>query len=250
VNYDFYEMPVSRDADPLPLAVPEDCRLVSLPQIPEPLVALSGSFDVVIDQPGGRSRVPLSRAHTGLQVPAGVRWRVDEPSTNSVGLVISSEPNRPRRLGSDQLDEGVPAALNLDSTIDDCRPITLSRRRRLRGSTSIATPRSDVPFDIRRVYYLYDVPGGARRGGHAHRRLEEVLLAVAGSFDVVLNDGRRVGVTRLDRAYSSVHLATGICRELRNFSSGAICLVLASAPYDEADYIREYDDFRREKHVP
>jgi hypothetical protein len=193
-------------ADPLPLAVPEDCRLVSLSQIPEPrgnltvleelahlpfrigsvrwfydvsagtscsadesdlgdalIVALSGSFDVVIDQPGGRSRVPLSRAYTGLQVPAGVRWRVDEPSTNSEGLVISSEPNRPRRLGSDQLDEGVPAALNLDSTIDDCRPITLSRRRRLRGSTSIATPQSDVPFDIRRVYHLYDVPGGARR---------------------------------------------------------------------------------------
>lgn len=279
-------------ADPLPLAVPEGCRLVSLPQIPEPrgnltaleevahlpfrigsvrwfydvpagtswradesdlgdalIVALSGSFDVVIEQPHGRSRVPLNRAYTGLQVPATVRWRVDEPSTNSVGLVISSEPNRPHRLGSDQFDESIPAALNRDSTIDDCRLITLSRRRRLRGSTSIVTPQSDVPFDIRRVYYLYDVPGGARRGGHAHRRLEEVLVAVAGSFDVVLNDGRRVGVTRLDRAYSGVHLATGIWRELRNFSSGAICLVLASAPYDEADYIREYDDFRREKHV-
>ena len=72
-------------------------------------------------------------------------------------------------------------------------------------------------------------------------------MAVAGSFDVVLDDGRRVGVTRLDRAYSGVFLATGIWRELRNFSSGAICLVLASAPYDEADYIREYEDFRREK---
>jgi hypothetical protein len=208
-----------------------------------------GSFDVVNDQPRGRSRVPLSRAYTGLQVPATVRWRVDDPSTNSVGLVISSEPNRPHRLGSDQQDESVPAALNLDSTIDDCRLIKLPRRHRLQGSTSIVTFQSDVPFGIRRVYYLYDLPGGARRGGHAHRRLEEVLVAVAGSFDVVLNDGRRVGVTRLDRPYSGVHVATGIWRELRNFSSGAICLVLASAPYDEADYIREYDDFRREKHV-
>jgi WxcM-like, C-terminal len=272
----------------LPLASRKGCRIVPLPQIPEPrgnltaleelvhlpfrigcvrwfyelpagtswsepglgeilIVALSGSFDAVIDQRSSRSRVRLSRAYTGLYVPPSVAWRVDDPSTNSVGLVISSQPDRPRRLERDQLDEAVPAALNLDSTIEDCHTITLHRRGR--GNTTRAIPHADVPFDISRVYYLYDVPAGARRGGHAHRRLEQVLFAVAGSFDVLLDDGRRVRATRLDRAHSGVYITTGIWRELRNFSSGAICLALASAPYDEADYVREYDEFRREKLV-
>jgi hypothetical protein len=278
-------------AEHQPVGIPEGCRVVSLPQVPEPrgnltaleelvhlpfrigsvqwfydvpagsswaagepglgdtlLVALSGSFVAIIDRPGP-SRVPLSRANTGLHLPADVTWNVDDPSTNSVGLVISSQPTRPHRLASHQPDETVPPALNPDSTVDDCRPITLPRHRRLGGSTTRVIPQSDVPFVISRVYYLYDVPGGAQRGGHAHRRLEEVLVAVAGSFEVVLNDGRRVSTTRLDRAHFGIWIATGIWRELRNFSSGAICLVLASAPYDEADYIREYDDFRRAKKV-
>jgi hypothetical protein len=278
-------------AEPLPLSVPKGCRLVSLPQVPEPrgnltaleelihlpfrigsvrwfydipagaswtsgepdlgdalLVALSGSFVAIIDRPGA-ARVPLRRADTGLHLPADVGWKVDDPSTNSVGLVVSSQPIRPGRLARDRTDETDPPALSPDSTIDDCHQITLPRHRRLGGSTTKVIPQSDVPFDISRVYYLYDVPGGAHRGGHAHRRLQEVLVAVAGSFDVVLDDGRRVKTTRLDRAHAGMYVATGIWRELKNFSSGAICLVLASAPYDEADYIREYDEFRRAKRV-
>jgi len=280
-------------AEPVSLSVPEGCRLVSLPQVPEPrgnltaleelvqlpfrigsvrwfydlpagtswtagesglgdalLVALSGSFAVVVERQRDPSKVSLSRANAGLHLPGDVGWRVVDPSTNSVGLVISSQPSRPHRLGSDGPEGDVGAPLNVDSTIDDCRTITLPRRRRLQGSTTKLIPRSDVPLDISRVYYLYDVPGGARRGGHAHRRLEEMLVAVAGSFEVVLDDGHRVKATRLDRAHSGVYIATGIWRELKNFSSGAICLVLASAPYDEADYIREYDEFRRAKHAP
>jgi hypothetical protein len=278
-------------AELLPLGAPGECRLVSLPQIPEPrgnltaleelvhlpfrigcvrwfydvpagtswtagepglgdalLVALSGSFVAIIDRPDPW-RVPLSRANRGLHLPADVRWKVDDPSTNSVGLVVSAQPNRAHRPASDWSGETATAALNPESTVDDCRPITLPRHQDLGGSTSKVIPQSDIPFDISRVYYLYDVPGGAQRGGHAHRRLQEVLVAVAGSFDVVLKDGRRVRTTRLDRAHSGIHIATGIWRELKNFSSGAVCLVLASAPYDEADYIREYHQFRREKLV-
>jgi WxcM-like, C-terminal len=214
------------------------------------IVALSGSFDAVIGQRGGPVRVRLSRASTGLHVLAGVEWSVDDISTNSVGLVISSRPNRPYPLGLDHVDDTVRAALNRNSTIDDCRTIELPRQRRPHGSTGKAWPRVDVPFDVTRVYYLHDIPGGASRGGHAHRQVEEVLLAVAGSFDVVLNDGLRAKTSRLDQAHSGVFIATGIWRELENFSSRAICLVLASAPYDEADYIRDYDEFLREKHVP
>jgi dTDP-4-dehydrorhamnose 3,5-epimerase-like enzyme len=267
--------------------MPERCELVSLPQIPEPrgnltaleelvhlpfrigsvrwfydlpagtswsvsqrgvgdalIVALSGSFDVVV----GARRIRLGRASTGLHVPASVGWTVEDPATNSVGLIISSEPTRPHRVRADQADRAASRGLNPHSTIDDCRRIRLPRHRRGRGSTTEVLPKAEIPFDVLRVYYLYDVPGGAERGGHAHRTLEQVLVSLAGSFDVVLKDGRRVKTIRLDRAHSGVFIATGIWRELRNFSSGAICLALASAPYDEADYIREYGDFRREKH--
>jgi WxcM-like, C-terminal len=275
-------------AERLRRAMPDGCGLVSLPQIPERrgnltaleelvhlpfrigsvrwfyelpagtswsvsegglgdslIVALSGSFDVVI----GAGRVRLGRADVGLHVPAQVGWRVEDPATSSVGLIISSRPTRPHRIRADQPDRADSRDLNPHSTIDDCRRIRLPRHHRGQGSTTSVLPHAVVPFDVLRVYYLYDVPGGAERGGHAHRQLEQVLVSLAGSFDVVLKDGRRVKTIRLDRAHSGVLIATGIWRELRNFSSGAICLALASAPYDEDDYIREYDDFRRAKQV-
>ncbi len=139
--------------------------------------------------------------------------------------------------------------MNPRTTIDDCREVTFPNHRGSQGSITAAVPWIDVPFEISRVYYLYDVPGGASRGGHAHRELEEVLVAAAGSFDVALKDGRRDKTIRLDRAHSGVYIAPGIWRELRTFSSGALCLTLASAPYDEADYIRDHHEFRREKHA-
>jgi WxcM-like, C-terminal len=268
--------------------MPDGCDLVSLPQIPERrgnltaleelvhlpfrigsvrwfyelpagtswsvsegglgdslIVALSGSFDVVI----GAGRVHLGRADIGLHVPASVGWTVEDPATSSVGLIISSRPTRPHRISANQPNRADSRDLNPHSTIDDCRRIRLPRHHRGQGSTTSVLPHAEVPFDVLRVYYLYDVPGGAERGGHAHRQLEQVLVSLAGSFDVVLKDGRRVKTIRLDRAHSGVLIATGIWRELRNFSSGAICLALASAPYDEDDYIREYDDFRRAKQV-
>jgi dTDP-4-dehydrorhamnose 3,5-epimerase-like enzyme len=104
-----------------------------------------------------------------------------------------------------------------------------------------------VPFAIKRVYYLYDVPSGAARGGHAHIDQTELLVALSGSFDVVLDDGQRREKVTLNRPYTGLLIPTGMWRELENFSSGAICLVIASDVFKEADYIREYEDFLRSK---
>lgn len=100
-----------------------------------------------------------------------------------------------------------------------------------------------VPFDIKRVYYLYDVPAGAERGGHAHKKLEQFLVALSGSFEVVLNDGKEEKIITLNKPFEGLLIKNEIWRELKNFSSGAVCLVVASEVFDEEDYIREFKDF-------
>jgi dTDP-4-dehydrorhamnose 3,5-epimerase-like enzyme len=100
-----------------------------------------------------------------------------------------------------------------------------------------------LPFEVKRVYYLYDVPAGEERGGHAHRELQQIVVAASGAFDVLLNDGTNKKIVHLDRPFIGLHIVPGIWRELLNFSSGAVCLVLASHKYDEKDYIRDYRDF-------
>jgi hypothetical protein len=213
------------------------------------VIALAGSFDVVDDTQDPPFRVRLNRASVGLHLPSSTNWGVEDPSTNVAGLVIASQPTGSARPRSSQLDAEASPEINSETTIDDCRDVSFPHYRVALGSITEAVPCLDVPFEISRVYYLYDVPGGASRGGHAHRELEEVLVAAAGSFDVALNDGRRVKTIRLDRAHAGVYIAPGIWRELRTFTSGSLCLTLASAPYDEADYIRDYHAFRREKHA-
>lgn len=100
-----------------------------------------------------------------------------------------------------------------------------------------------VPFDIKRVYYLYDVPSGSKRGGHAHKKLKEFLVALSGSFDVVLKDGEEQEIVTLNKPYEGLLINPGIWRELQNFSSGSVCLVVASEVYIEEDYIRDFDEF-------
>ena len=129
--------------------------------------------------------------------------------------------------------------------IDGCRLISLPRITDHRGNLSFVEGHRHVPFDIRRVYYLYDVPAGEARGGHAHLALEQVLIAVSGAFDVLLDDGRRRETVTLNRPYVGLYMSNMIWRELLNFSSGSVCLVLASQPFEEADYIREHSDFLR-----
>ena len=135
----------------------------------------------------------------------------------------------------------------LKTTVHNCQLIELPKISERKGAITPLYNGVHVPFDIARVYYLYDVPGGESRGGHAHKVLQQLIVAVMGAFDVVLDDGNERRRIHLDRAYHGLCIKQMIWRELKNFSSGGICLVLASLPYDENDYIRDYDTFLREK---
>ena len=114
-----------------------------------------------------------------------------------------------------------------------------------RGNLTFIESMNQIPFYIRRVYYLYDVPGGETRGGHAHKRTDEFLIAINGSFNVLINDGFRYGEFILNRAYFGLYIPAMTWRELENFSSGSICLVLASDLFDESDYIRDFNEFKK-----
>lgn len=129
------------------------------------------------------------------------------------------------------------------TSIDDCRVVKLSKYRRRQGNLTVVENEKDVPFAVKRVYYLYDVPGGATRGGHAHRQLSQLIVAVSGSFSVTLDDGTNKRVYRLNRSNCGIIIAPGIWRVLDDFASGSVCLVLASEKYDASDYIRDYDEF-------
>ena len=131
------------------------------------------------------------------------------------------------------------------ANVYDCSLIELPRVASPSGSLTSISGGVTLPFDIERVYYLYDIPGGETRGGHAHRQLHQLIVAASGSFDVLLDDGTNRRVVHLNRPYFGLYLTNMIWRELLNFSSGGICLVLASAHYDEADYFREYDEFQK-----
>lgn len=126
----------------------------------------------------------------------------------------------------------------------DCQLIQLPIVHDRRGNLSFIEGNRHVPFAIERVYYLYDVPGGAERGGHAHRGLQQLIVAMSGSFDVILDDGSEKKRFHLNRSYQGLYLCPMIWRELDNFSSGSVCMVLASNRYDESDYYRDYADFR------
>jgi hypothetical protein len=134
-----------------------------------------------------------------------------------------------------------------DTSLNDCRLLELPRIERPQGNLTPVEGERDVPFALARVYYFYDIPGGEARGGHAHRELEQVIVAVMGSFDVVLDDGSERRTFRLDRAYVGLYVPSMIWRELEGFSSGGVGVVLASEPYIEDDYIRDYHAFQTRK---
>jgi WxcM-like, C-terminal len=128
--------------------------------------------------------------------------------------------------------------------LSDCKIIELPKIADTRGNlTFIEGGGIHIPFDIQRVYYLYDVPGGAQRGGHAHKALSQLIVAMSGSFDVLLDDGREQRRFHLNRSYFGLYVCPMIWRELDNFSSGSVCMVLASNRYDESDYYRDHGEF-------
>lgn len=133
--------------------------------------------------------------------------------------------------------------MTIESSVYNCNVIELNKIHNRAGNITIIEGQQYIPFDVKRVYYLYDVPGGAERGGHAHRELQQLIIAASGSFDVIVDDGRIKKVINLNHPNYGLLIVPGIWRELVNFSSGAICLVLASELYNKGDYIHDYDQF-------
>lgn len=130
--------------------------------------------------------------------------------------------------------------------IDDCKIIDLPMIKNPKGNLTFIEAGRHIPFDIRRVYYLYDIPGGEERGGHAHKALHQLIIAMSGSFDIRLDDGRAKKTVHMNRSYYGLYVCPMIWREIDNFSSGAVCMALASELYDEADYYRDYRQFIRD----
>jgi hypothetical protein len=131
----------------------------------------------------------------------------------------------------------------MKSSVYDCVILPLNKIHNRAGNITIVEGQKNIPFDVKRIYYLYDIPGGEDRGGHAHKELRQLIIAAGGSFNVVLDDGINKKIVTLNRPDYGLLVIPGIWRELLEFSSGAICLVLASAVYNPEDYIREYQEF-------
>lgn len=234
------------------------------------IIALSGSFDVVVDNGEVIKTYSLNRSYYGLYIPAG-NWRhLENFSTNAVALIVCStyyaENDYIRdyklfknysffKIPKSNLIEPIPIVQNQnssrgeDTSINDCSLLYLDKNHRIKGNMTVLEAGRTIPFEIKRIYYLYDIPGGEERGGHAHKDLRQWIIAVSGSFDVELSDGNYKKTVTLNRPYQALTIVPGIWRELKNFSSGAICLVMASHEYDESDYIRTYEEFQKLKGV-
>ena len=134
------------------------------------------------------------------------------------------------------------------NSVYDCTMIELDKHHSDRkGNITVVENNKTIPFEVKRTYYLYDVPGGEERGAHAHKELRQLIVAASGSFNVVLDDGKVKRTFILNRPYQGLLVVPGIWRELRDFSSGSVCLVLAYMPYEAEDYIRDYDEFLKFK---
>ena len=231
------------------------------------IIAMSGSFDVVIDDGKERQVIQLNRSYMGVHVPKGMWRAIENFSTNAIAVIAASSHYDPNE-GIRDYDTFLQVADSLinDATkmqdmqyptikgkynVYDCNIIELDKHHSdSRGNISVVENGDTVPFDVKRLYYLYDVPGGVSRGGHAHKELSQFIIAASGCFTVTLDDGKVKRAFTLNRPYQGLLVKPGVWRNLDDFSSGSVCLVLASDKYDESDYIREYEDFleyRKEK---
>lgn len=228
------------------------------------IVALSGAFDVVVDDGVNKKTFALNRSYYGLYVPKGL-WRTMENfSTNSLALEFGShhfdkddyirdydEYCRYRKelvsgskiqVSSAELLKPLEPVAKYN--VFDCTMVELDRHHSDRkGNLTVVENGETLPFDVKRVYYLYDVPGGENRGAHAHKELSQLIIAASGSFTVTLDDGKCKRSFFLNRPYQGLYVKPGMWRDLEDFSSGAVCMVLASDVYLKEDYIRDYQEF-------
>lgn len=236
------------------------------------IVAMSGSFDVIVDDGITRQIFSLNRSYKGVYVPKGMWRSIENFSTNSVAVIAASthyDPNEGIRdydefvlevkgewlrakgddISTTKSSTSTPYTIHhtpySKHSVSDCHIVELDRHHSERkGDICVVENGQTVSFDTKRLYYLYDVPGGVSRGGHAHKGLYQLIFAASGSFTVTLDDGCTKRSYTLNRPYRGLLVKPGIWRELDDFSSGSVCLVLASEKYDEADYIRTYEDFK------
>ncbi len=229
------------------------------------IVALSGSFDVVLDDGKERNVYSLNRSYKGLYVPAGMWRRMTNFSTNSLALVLSSteydvsdyimDYNEFLKWSCDHKTATTPADYapmrnvktmfkeKEGASVFDCSLCELNKFHDREGNLTVVSENVHVPFPIDRVFYSYDIPGGEERGGHAHKECHQFLIAASGSFEVLLDDGINKRTVLLNRPFRGLHVPPGVWASEQGFSSGSICLVLASHGYSEEDYIRSYDDY-------
>lgn len=232
------------------------------------IVALSGSFDVVVDDGDENRTYPLNRSYFGLYVPKGIWRTMTNFSTNSLALVISSTEYDENDYVSDygeyiawrkdsskaptitdaktSVKQNNPFSRGMQNegkSVYDCSLCELNKMHDTEGNLTFMYENVHVPFHINRVFYSYDIPGGEDRGAHAHKKCHQFLIAASGSFEVVLDDGVNKRTVLLNRPFWGLHVPPGIWASEQGFSSGSICLVLASEDYDTDDYIRDYDEY-------
>lgn len=229
------------------------------------IVALSGSFDVVLNDGMNEIVYSLNRSYNGVYVPKGMWRTMTNFSTNSLALVLSSTEydvndyimNYGEFLSWAKSKDFIttpadyPPMDNVSSmfvasegtSVFDCSLCQLNRFHDPEGNLTVVSQNVHVPFPINRVFYSYDIPGGEDRGAHAHKECHQFIIAASGAFEVVLDDGINKRTVTLNRPFWGLHVPPGIWASEQGFSSGSICLVLASHGYSEDDYIRNYDDF-------
>lgn len=227
----------------------------------ELIIALSGAFEIVVDDGKQSKTFVLNRSYYGLYIPKGLWREIKEFSTNALALEFGSIPytiddyirdyDEFKRYASvEHTSCDIPALVLRDKpqkdifSVFDCTMVELDKHHSDRkGNLTVVENGVTLPFDVKRVYYLYDVPGGENRGAHAHKELEQLIIAASGSFTVTLDDGKCKRSFFLNRPYQGLYVKPGMWRDLVDFSSGAVCMVLASDVYKAADYIRSYDSF-------
>ena len=186
------------------------------------IVALSGGFDITVDDGSQKKSFTLNRSYYALYIPKGLWREMGNFSTNSLALEFASTKYN----------------------VFDCSIVELDKHHSKRkGNLTVVENEDTLPFNVKRVYYLYDVPGGEERGSHAHRDLSQLIIAASGSFRVTIDDGKCKRSFFLNRPYQGLYVRPGLWRNLDDFSSGAVCMVLASDVYKKTDYIRDYEDF-------
>jgi hypothetical protein len=196
------------------------------------LIAIAGS--VTIDVNGGAERLSGDSPEIGAYLPAGSDWRIEDATPDAVVVAVhGGDTARPGKSAAESAGPPPPAS------VSQARVVSLNRL----GGDGVAVAREDLEFGIERLYWLYDVPVGQVRGSHAHKALRQLIVAVAGALEVELDDGHSRRSITLERPDEGLFLPPGIWRNLSGFSPGTACLVLASLPYDEADYIRDYPEF-------